>query len=92
MGTNFTIDTDRNGRDTFKNGIEIPILAALNFVDSSSLGALISALRAAKARQGELRLYGLKAPVDALFHLVRMHRVFAFFGSLADARKGLQSG
>ncbi len=64
-------------------------LSALRFVDSAGLGALLSALRRTKAKQGELRLYGLTPPVTALFHLVRMHRVFAIFTTLEDTLRGL---
>ena len=48
----------------------------LGFVDSSGLGALIACLRQAHAQQGDLRLCGLAPSVQALFELVRVHRVF----------------
>ena len=51
-------------------------LDGVGFVDSSGLGALIACLRQAHAQQGDLRLCGLAPSVQALFELVRVHRVF----------------
>jgi anti-sigma B factor antagonist len=51
-------------------------MAGVKFVDSSGLGALISCLRQANARQGDFRLCEMSRTVRALFELMRMHRVF----------------
>lgn len=58
---------------------------ALNFVDSSGLGALLSCLRAMNGKNGQLRLFGMTKPVKALFELVRMHRIFPIFNSQEEA-------
>lgn len=51
-------------------------LAAVRFIDSSGLGALLSCLRVVANQKGDLKLFGMKANVRALFELVRMHRIF----------------
>ena len=60
-------------------------MSALNFVDSSGLGALLSCLRAMNGKNGQLRLYGMTKPVKALFELVRMHRIFPIYNSREEA-------
>ncbi len=51
-------------------------LAAVNFVDSSGLGGLVACQRLMNSRKGEFRLCSLTSNVNALFELMRMHRVF----------------
>lgn len=60
-------------------------LSGLAFVDSSGLGALLSALREANAAGGDLKLCGLAKPVRALFELVRMHRIFEILNTREEA-------
>lgn len=60
-------------------------MAGVKFVDSSGLGALISCLRHANARKGDLRLCELSRTVRALFELMRMHRVFTIHETRGDA-------
>ena len=60
-------------------------MSALNFVDSSGLGALLSCLRAMNGKSGQLRLFGMTKPVKALFELVRMHRIFPIYNSREEA-------
>jgi anti-sigma B factor antagonist len=60
-------------------------LAALTFVDSSGLGAILSCLRQANAAGGDLKLCGLSKPVRALFELVRMHRIFEILNTREEA-------
>ena len=60
-------------------------MSALNFVDSSGLGSLLSCLRAMNGKNGQLRLFGMTKPVKALFELVRMHRIFPIYNSREDA-------
>lgn len=97
VGDSLDINETQAFRDQIRPVIEthqnvLLDMSGLNFVDSSGLGALLSALRGLKAKQGDLRLYGLTAPVNGLFHLVRMHRVFATFENLEDALRGLGDG
>jgi anti-sigma B factor antagonist len=60
-------------------------LSKVDFIDSSGLGALVSCLRRAHARGGEIKLFGLSKPARALFELVKMHRVFEVFNSPEEA-------
>lgn len=60
-------------------------LGRLRFVDSSGLGAFISCLRKVNAKGGDLKLSGMSKQVQAVFELVRMHRVFDILGTKEDA-------
>jgi len=60
-------------------------LQQVEFIDSSGLGTLLSCLRAMNAKEGELRLFGMRQPVQAMFELVRMHRLFAIYNTREEA-------
>jgi anti-sigma B factor antagonist len=60
-------------------------MRAVGFVDSSGLGALLACLRHLSARRGHLCLCNLTAPVQALFELMRMHRVITIQPTREDA-------
>jgi anti-sigma B factor antagonist len=60
-------------------------LSRLRFVDSSGLGAFISALRKLNAKGGDLKLCGMAKPVRAVFELVRMHRIFDIWATSEEA-------
>jgi anti-sigma B factor antagonist len=51
-------------------------LQAVDFVDSSGLGAMVSILKAL-GTQGGMAVCNAKGPVRALFELTRMDKVFA---------------
>lgn len=91
----FTRDSlDASNTKTFKDDIQ-PLLAqykhilldleALQFVDSSGLGAMLSCLRTVHDRGGHLALCGMSKPVRTLFELVRMYRIFDIYASRAEA-------
>ncbi len=56
----------------------------VHFVDSSGLGALVSALKTLKLlkREGDIRLANVQPPVVALLEIIRLHRVFASYPSV----------
>jgi anti-sigma B factor antagonist len=60
-------------------------LQNIEFIDSSGLGSLLSCLRAMNAKNGDLRLCGMCKPVQAMFELVRMHRLFAIYNTEEEA-------
>lgn len=60
-------------------------LAAVRFIDSSGLGALLSGYKNASLRQGNLILAGLQPRVQSMFELTRLHRVFEIYPSLDQA-------
>lgn len=63
-------------------------LGEVNFVDSSALGALISAAKRL-GPTGTIAVAALAAPVAKLFTLTRMDRVFLVSASVHEAVKGL---
>lgn len=85
---------DAGNVKTFKDAVH-PLLAAhgtvlidmhqIGFVDSSGLGALLSCLRTMNSKNGQLKLFGMAKPVQALFELVRMHRIFAIYPTREEA-------
>ena len=70
----------------FKPGAKLVFdLRELEFIDSTGIGALVSCLRQAHGSDAEIRLCMLNKPVQAVFELVRLHRVFAIHTSAVDA-------
>jgi anti-sigma B factor antagonist len=55
-------------------------LGKVEFVDSSGLSVLVSALKAATKTNGSVVLVNLTDDVRALIELTRMHEVFQIFG------------
>lgn len=66
-------------------------LHALQFVDSSGLGALLSCLRTMSDRKGTLALCNMSKPVRTLFELVRMFRIFDIYASRYEAVKAMDN-
>jgi anti-sigma B factor antagonist len=59
-------------------------LAAVTFIDSSGLGAIVSSLKALRG-QGQLALCGMAETVMSTFKLTRMDKVFRMFPGQAEA-------
>lgn len=62
-------------------------LSAVQFLDSSGLGALVAVMKLIGAAR-RLELAGLSANVDRVFRLTRMDRVFPLHADLAAALAG----
>lgn len=61
-------------------------LADIEFIDSSGLGALVSALKALRAQHnGDIRLAGLQQPVVELLKVTRLNRVFSSYPTAEEA-------
>jgi anti-sigma B factor antagonist len=62
-------------------------LGGVNFIDSSGLGALVSALKTLKLLKGggDVRLANLQPPVVSLLEIIRLHRVFSSYPSVDQA-------
>jgi anti-sigma B factor antagonist len=58
---------------------------SLDFVDSSGLGALLSALKQAATGGGDIRLCRVKPSVQALFDVVRLDQVLDIYPSRREA-------
>ncbi len=54
------------------------------YVDSSFLGALVSALKYSMSKKGDIAVTGFNKDISNLFNLIRMNKVFKVFNSLPD--------
>lgn len=66
-------------------------LEAINFIDSTGLGALLTLLRAVRLNGGELRLTGVGPKVLTIFRLVRMNNVFEIYSDSEEAISSFSS-
>lgn len=60
-------------------------LGRVEFIDSSGLAALITALKHMRRAEGELRLAGLTSNVAKVFDICRLNRVFGIHASVDEA-------
>ncbi|MEN8220968.1 MAG: STAS domain-containing protein [Pseudomonadota bacterium] len=60
-------------------------LAKVTFMDSTGLSVLISALKAARSKDGNVALLNLTSPVQSLIELTRLQQVFGIFQDEAAA-------
>jgi anti-sigma B factor antagonist len=65
-------------------------LSEVDFIDSSGLGAIVSALKQLKGR-GDLVIVGARPEVLNLFRLTRMDKVFRMFPRADDAVAALSN-
>ncbi len=73
-----------------KNTSVVLDIQNLDFVDSSGLGAFLSCLRHLNTAGGDLKIIGMRKPVQALFELVRMHRICDVFETADEAVKAFE--
>ncbi|MCT7950445.1 STAS domain-containing protein [Ancylothrix sp. C2] len=66
-------------------------LQEVTFIDSSGLGALVSALKAVRAAGGKLFICSINAQVRMLFELTSMDRVFQIFANRDEFNKAVIS-
>jgi len=66
-------------------------LGKLDFIDSAGLGGLVSSLRRAAEKGGDLKLACLPPKVAMVFEITRAHRVFEIFDT-CDAAVGSYAG
>ena len=60
-------------------------LGRVMYIDSSGLGALVSAMKQARAAGGDIKLCGLASDVRALFEMTRLDKVLSLHASRKDA-------
>ncbi len=67
--------------DIVASGVDIVLIDLKNvkFVDSSGLGALVSAMQMVRKADGKLFLCSVSDQVQMLFQLTRMDRIFQFY-------------
>lgn len=93
QGPRLDAEVAGNFRDLLLSRIEngdrklILDLPAVDFIDSSGLGALVSALKHLKQldRGGDIRLANVQPSVGAVLEIIRLNRVFSQFSSVEDA-------
>lgn len=60
-------------------------LTAVDFMDSSGLGAIVGAYKQVRIGKGDVRIAGLQPVVRKVFELTRLDRVFRIFDSTDQA-------
>ena len=67
-------------------------LKDVTFIDSSGLGALVSALKTLKRTSGvgDVRLARVQPPVVSLLEIIRLNRVFTSYASVEQAVQSYQ--
>ena len=67
-------------------------LEEVTFIDSSGLGALVSALKTLKRSNGpgDVRLARVQPPVVSLMEIIRLNRVFTSYPSVEQAIRSFQ--
>ena len=67
-------------------------LKDVTFIDSSGLGALVSALKTLKrtSGSGDVRLARLQPPVISLLEIIRLNRVFTSYPTVEQAIQSFQ--
>jgi anti-sigma B factor antagonist len=67
-------------------------MKAVTFIDSSGLGALVSALKTLKrtSGSGDVRLARVQPPVISLLEIIRLNRVFTSYPSVEQAIQSYQ--
>ncbi len=76
----------RSISDVMATGADIVLIdfQDVKFMDSSGLGALVSAMKIVKTAGGKFCLCSVKDQVRMIFELTRMDRVFESFADRAD--------
>ncbi|MCT4587858.1 MAG: STAS domain-containing protein [Carboxylicivirga sp.] len=64
------------------NGVKMVLnLSNINFIDSTGIGTLISALKTARQHDGSFQLCSIKTDVLSLLKLMKLDKVFDIFES-----------
>lgn len=86
-----TIDIANEFKDSLLDLIEegkthvVVDLSETEFVDSSFLGALVTGLKRATSKDGDVRISGLQPSVRAMLELTRLYRIFDIFDNVDEA-------
>ncbi len=65
--------------------------SGLDFIDSSGLGTIVSCLRKALEKNGDLKLAALNQKVALVFELTKAKKLFSIFESAEEAIKSFAS-
>jgi len=66
-------------------------LGNINFMDSTALGIIVSALRTMNGKKGRMALCGATPAVKVLFDMVRMSQIARIYGSREEAIGSFES-
>ncbi len=66
-------------------------LEGVELLDSSGLGALVSCMRKAKEKEGEIKLAGLRLEVRSIFDITRVSRLFHICEHVEEALEAFQT-
>jgi anti-sigma B factor antagonist len=72
------------------NGLVVLDLSSVKFVDSAGLSVLVTALKAANEKGGDVVLVGLTPNVRSLVELTRLHHVFRIVDTVDQGRALLE--
>lgn len=64
-------------------------MQSVSFIDSSGLAALVSGLRSARERKGDIVLSGVQSQAQTVFRLTMLDRVFAIHPTFEQAKQSL---
>jgi anti-sigma B factor antagonist len=64
----------------------------VEFLDSSGLGALVTCLRKAREKNGDLKISGLSPEVRSIFEMTGLTRVFDIHGQISTALEAFGKG
>lgn len=70
------------GRGTLKMLIN---MEAVDYVDSSALGVLVSGLKMMRNQSGKLKLCNVRGSVERIFDITRLARFFEIYASESEA-------
>lgn len=83
--------------ESFKNNVKSEInsnskmfifdLTECEFIDSTFLSALVTSYKRIVENDGELKIVGLKSPVESMFKLTRLSHIFDIYKDAQDALK-----
>ncbi len=65
-------------------------LGAVDFIDSSGIGCLVSCLKLLGPK-GRIAIFGLRPPVEAMFKMTRMDRVFSLCSTEEQALQAINN-
>lgn len=67
-------------------------LSNLDYIDSAGLSVLVSILKGARARGGDVHLFGVDDSIKMIFDLTRLSRVFKIFPDREEALSSFAGG
>ncbi len=78
-------------QNSFKDSRKIAInMTNINFIESSGLGALVSAYKFCDSNGGKLVFYGIQPYVQQLLELTKLNRVLKIYPNEQEAIQALQ--